>query len=110
MAGVPATQLYGTLDVLILKALAWQELHGYALCTWIRERSNGVLDIDDAGMYKALHRLAAQGHVTAAWGVSPGNRRVKFYSITARGRRHLDAEAAQWRRYAAAVFQLLETT
>lgn len=110
MTGVPATQLYGTLDVLILKALAWQELHGYALCTWIRERSNGVLDIDDAGMYKALHRLTAQGYLTAAWGTSDGNRKVKFYRITASGRRHLEAESAQWRRYAAAVFQLLETT
>ena len=100
--------LQGTLDVLILRTLAWQPMHGYAVSRWIRERTDGTIDIQDAPLYKALHRLENAGYVTAEWGVSENNRRARYYHITPAGRRQFQAEEAAWRRYAAAVFRALE--
>ena len=104
----PLDLLQGTLDVLILKTLSWGEMHGYAISRWIRERSGGVLEIEDAPLYKALHRLERDGAVEAEWGLSENNRRAKYYRLTARGRQTLRAEESSWRRYAGAVFAVLE--
>lgn len=101
--------LHGTLDVLILKTLSWEPMHGYAIAKWIEQRGAGTLEIVDAALYKALHRLERDGAVAAEWGVSEHNRRAKYYSLTARGRQVLQAETATWRRYAAAVSTILET-
>jgi len=101
--------LQGTLDVLILKTLSWNAMHGYAVSRWIRQRTDGVLGIDDAALYQALHRLERRGWVDAEWGLSENNRRAKFYQLTTEGRRQLRAEASLWRRYAEAVFKVLET-
>ena len=100
--------LQGTLDVLILRTLAWQSMHGYAVSRWIRERTDGALDIQDAPLYKALHRLEHDGSVAATWGVSENNRKARYYELTPRGRQRFGAEEATWRRYAAAVFRVLE--
>ncbi|MBK6486975.1 MAG: PadR family transcriptional regulator [Gemmatimonadetes bacterium] len=100
--------LRGTLDVLILRTLAWEPMHGYAVSRWIRERTGGTLQIEDAPLYKALHRLEASGYVEAMWGLSENNRRARYYQLTAAGRRALQTEEAAWRRYASAVFQVLE--
>lgn len=100
--------LQGTLDVLILKALAWQPMHGYAVTRWIRERTDGTVEIEDAPLYKALHRLERAGCVSAQWGLSENNRRARYYRLTAAGRQRLKAEESAWRRYAAAVFRVLE--
>jgi PadR family transcriptional regulator, regulatory protein PadR len=105
----PQALLYGTLDVLVLKAVSSQSMHGYAVSVWIQERTNGVLTIDDAALYKALHRLEASGAIAAEWGLSENNRRAKYYRLTAVGRQRLVREASAWRRYAAAVFVVLET-
>jgi PadR family transcriptional regulator, regulatory protein PadR len=102
--------LHGTLDVLVLKTLSWAPMHGYAIAQWIEERTRGELEIVDAALYKALHRLEQGGSVAAEWGLSENNRRAKYYSLTARGRQTLKAEAATWRRYAGAVFRVLEAT
>jgi PadR family transcriptional regulator PadR len=102
--------LHGTLDVLVLKALSWTPMHGYAIAKWIEGRTRGDLAIVDAALYKALHRLEQAGRVASEWGLSENNRRAKYYSLTARGRQALRAEAATWRRYAAAVFRVLEAT
>lgn len=104
----PMTLLQGTLDVLVLRALVWGPAHGYAVTRWIRERTDGVLEIGDAPLYKALHRLEGTGCVVAAWGLSENNRRARYYRLTARGRRQLKVEEAAWRRYAKAVFRVLE--
>ena len=104
----PMDLLQGTLDVLILRALAWAPMHGYAVSRWIRERTGGTIDIQDAPLYKALHRLENSGCVTADWGVSENNRRARFYTITTRGRQQFAAEESAWRRYAAAVFAALD--
>ena len=102
--------LQGTLDVLVLRTLAWQPMHGYAVSRWIRERTEGTLEIEDAPLYKALHRLEQAGCVSAEWGLSENNRRARYYRLTATGRSRLKAEEASWRRYAAAVFRVLEPT
>jgi transcriptional regulator len=109
MAGGPLDLLQGTLDVLILKTLSWAPMHGYGVSRWIRQRTDGVLGIEDAALYQALHRLERRGWIEAEWGLSENNRRAKFYQLTADGRKQLRAEASTWRRYAEAVFKVLET-
>ena len=106
----PSDLLYGTLDVLVLKTLSWGPMHGYAIAKWIEERTGGELEIVDAALYKALHRLEQGGAVHAEWGLSENNRRAKFYSLSPRGRQILRAEAETWRRYAAAATRVLETS
>jgi PadR family transcriptional regulator len=102
--------LHGTLDVLVLKTLSWGPMHGYAIATWIEQRTGGTLEIVDAALYKSLHRLEHSGAVTAEWGLSDNNRRAKYYSLTPRGRHLIRAEAATWRRYVVAVSAILEAT
>jgi transcriptional regulator len=105
----PLDLLQGTLDVLILKTLSWQPMHSYAVSRWIRQRTDDVLAVEDAALYQALHRLERRGWVEAEWGLSENNRRAKYYQLTAQGRQQLRAEAVTWKRYADAVFKVLET-
>jgi transcriptional regulator len=100
--------LQGTLDVLVLRTLTWGTMHGYAVSRWIRQRTDGVIEIEDAPLYKALHRLERAGHVEADWGLSENNRRARFYRLTPSGRRQLKTQETVWRRYAEAVFKVLE--
>ena len=102
--------LRGTLDLLILKAVSWGPAHGFAIARWIERATGDVLQIEEGSLYPALHRLNARGWIAAEWGVSDNNRRAKYYSLTARGRHLLKAEAATWRRYANAVVRVLEAT
>jgi PadR family transcriptional regulator PadR len=102
--------LHGTLDLLVLKALAWEPMHGYSISKWIEERTSDELQIVDSALYKALHRLEDQDAIVAEWGVSDNNRRAKYYSLTARGRQLLRAETATWKRFVAAVTGVLETS
>ncbi|HZI42279.1 MAG TPA: PadR family transcriptional regulator [Gemmatimonadaceae bacterium] len=99
--------LQGTVDVLILRTLAWQPMHGYAISHWIRDRSNGVIAIEGAALYQALHRLERKRWISPSWGVSDNNRRAKFYQLTADGRRQFRAETATWQTYADAVTRVL---
>ncbi|MEP6764168.1 MAG: PadR family transcriptional regulator [Gemmatimonadaceae bacterium] len=108
MAREPMDLLQGTLDVLILRTLAWGTMHGYAVSRWIRERTSDTIQIEDAPLYKALHRLEKAEFVIAEWGLSENNRRARFYRLTPAGRKQLRAEEAAWRRYASAVFAVLE--
>jgi transcriptional regulator len=100
--------LQGTLDLLVLKTLAWGPMHGYAVSRWIHERTDSVLLVEDAALYQALHRLARKGLVEAEWGLSENNRRARFYALTTAGRRQLRQEVAQWQVYAAAVSKVVE--
>ena len=99
--------LQGTVDVLILRTLAWQPMHGYDISRWIRERSTGRLAIEGAALYQALHRLERQRLVSPYWGVSENNRRAKFYELTSAGRQRLKTETASWQTYADAVTTVL---
>jgi transcriptional regulator len=100
--------LQGTLDVLVLQALSAGPQHGYAVSRWVRDRTGGALTIEDAPLYKSLHRLEHAGAVAAEWGVTDQNRRARFYRLTARGRKRLQKEADAWRRYATAVSSVLD--
>jgi PadR family transcriptional regulator PadR len=100
--------LRGTMDLLILKALSWGPSHGYAVARWIEHATNDALAVGEGTLYPALHRLEERGAITASWGASENNRQAKFYSLTRSGRTQLRAEAANWRRYAAAIFAALD--
>jgi len=104
----PLALLQGTVDILILKALSFGSQHGYGISRFIRERSEGALGLEDAGLYQALHRLERRGLVTASWGASENNRRARYYELTTEGRRALRAETGTWRQYAEAVFRILD--
>jgi transcriptional regulator len=99
--------LQGTLDMLVLKALSWGSMHGYEVTRWLEERSGDALRIEEGSLYPALHRLARRGWVVAEWGVSENNRRAKYYTLTAEGRRQLRAEATSWEQFAAVVGKVL---
>jgi PadR family transcriptional regulator PadR len=102
------TLLQGTVDLLVLRALQMGPAHGYTVSRWVRERTDGVLAIEDAALYQALHRLEAKGLIAAEWGLSDNNRRAKYYNLTATGRQHLRAEISTWKRYAAAMVKIIE--
>lgn len=101
--------LQGTLDLLILRTIALEPLHGWAIGQRIQQISKDVLQVQQGSLYPALHRLEHRGLVKADWGPSENNRRAKFYSLTKAGRKQLETERATWERLAAAVAQILET-
>lgn len=97
----------GTLDVLVLKALAWGPMHGFEVAAWLEGRSDGTLALDDSGLYQALYRLEGSGLIAAEWGVTGNNRRARYYRLADPGRAHLARETATWMRYAATVTGIL---
>src|SRR5262245_33938035 len=107
MTQTPADLLYGTIDLLVLKALTWKPQHGYSITEWVRERTDGALTLDDAALYKSLHRLESLGHVESAWGLSENNRRARFYQITSTGKKQLRTRATVWHAYARAVVKVI---
>jgi transcriptional regulator len=109
MGDEQAKLLQGTLDVLILKALQTGPRHGYALSNWIRETTGGVFDIEDGALYTALHRMEKRKWLSAEWGVSDTNRRVKTYSLTPDGGKQLEKSADVWSAYAEAVTKVLQS-
>jgi PadR family transcriptional regulator, regulatory protein PadR len=106
----PVDLVQGTLDLLILKALALEPLHGWAIAARIRQLSNDVLLVQQGSLYPALQRLEHQAWVKAKWGITEQNRRARFYALTKAGRRQLDKETASWERLAAAVTLVVRTT
>ncbi len=99
--------LKGTLDLLILKALTWGALHGYAIATWLDARSDGDLGVDDSALYQALQRLEAREYIEGEWGITDTGRKARFYRLTTRGRQHLKNEVAVWQRYTRSVSAIL---
>jgi transcriptional regulator len=100
--------LQGTVDVLILKTLSWEPMHGYAIAKFVEQRSDGVLGVADAALYQALHRLERRGLIASQWGLSENNRKAKYYQLTPAGRQHLRTEVSEIRRYVTALFKVLE--
>jgi len=105
--GEPADLLQGTLDLLILKTIALEPMHGWAISQRIQQTSQDVLKVQQGSLYPALHRLEHQGWIQAEWGASENNRRAKYYSLTKAGRKHLGAETSKWSRLSAAVNLIL---
>jgi transcriptional regulator len=108
MAPSPNELLQGTVDLLILKAVSLEPMHGWGISQRIQQISRGVLEVNQGALYPALHRLEDQGWLDAEWGTSENNRRAKFYELTPAGRRQLAAEVRIWQRYATAVQLLLQ--
>jgi transcriptional regulator len=108
MALDPVAVRQGTLDMLILKALSLQPMHGWGIAERIQQISRDVLRVQQGSLYPALHRLEGRGLLVAEWRPSEDNRKAKYYRLTAAGRRVLDAEHAEWQRFMTAVQQVME--
>jgi PadR family transcriptional regulator PadR len=106
----PTDLMQGTLDLLVLKILALQPLHGWALSQRLKQISGDVLQVSDGSLYPALHKLEQQGWIRAEWKPTENNRRAKFYSLTRLGRRQLEEKAADWERISAAISGVLRLT
>ena len=102
--------IQGTLDLLIMRTIALEPMHGWAIAQRIQQISNELLRVQQGSLYPALHRLEHQGWITAEWGASDHNRRARFYSLTRAGRRQLDTEVSKWERLSAGVNLVLERT
>jgi PadR family transcriptional regulator, regulatory protein PadR len=110
MTRTPPEVLQGTVDILILRALTWDTMHGYAISHWLDTRSDGVLTVEGAALYQALHRLERRKWILSEWGLSENNRKAKYYSITAAGRAQLRSETSMWMAYSDAVHKVLSPT
>ncbi|HRC84971.1 MAG TPA: PadR family transcriptional regulator [Thermoanaerobaculia bacterium] len=106
----PSELLQGTLDLLVLKALEREPLHGYSILRWLRQVSEDGLKIEEGALYPALHRIENRGWVEAEWGLSESNRQAKFYALTEQGRRQLEVETHSWKSYVEAVAKILAAT
>lgn len=105
----PIDLVQGTLDMLILKTVALEPQHGWAIAQRIRQISKDVLQVRQGALYPALHRLEQQGWIKAEWGESENNRRAKYYSLTAAGQKYLDQEHANWERLSSAIGLVMNT-
>jgi transcriptional regulator len=102
--------IQGTLEMLILKALARGPMHGYAVAEWIQQTSQQVLKVEEGALYPALHRLELRGVLKAEWGTSENNRRAKFYQLTTEGKKRLNSESQRWARLSAAVAFVMQAS
>lgn len=108
MAKEPPDLLQGTLDLLILKSLQHEPMHGFGISVRIRQMSDEVLQVEQGSLYPALYRLEERGWIKAEWGTSENNRRARFYELTAAGRKQLGAETANWKQVSAAINLVLK--
>ena len=103
----PSDLVQGTLDVLVLKIIALEPQHGFAISQRLKQISDDVLQVSEGSLYPALHKLEQEGWITADWKPSENNRRAKFYSLTRLGRKYLEQETAKWDRLSTAITQVL---
>jgi PadR family transcriptional regulator PadR len=104
----PKDVVQGTLDLLIMKILALEPMHGWAISQRLKQVSGDVLQVSDGSLYPALHKLEQEGWIKAEWASSENNRRAKYYSLTRLGRKELEKEAANWNRLSAAITQVVK--
>lgn len=105
----PTDLVQGTLDLLILKVIALEPMHGWAIAQRIRQMSGDVLQVGQSALYPCLHKLEQNGWIRSQWAPSENNRRAKYYTLTKAGRQTLDKEAAQWERLAGAISMIVRT-
>ena len=105
----PNDLVQGTLDLLILKVIALEPMHGWAIAKRIRQMSGDVLQVGQGALYPSLHKLEQNGWITSEWAISENNRRAKYYTLTRAGRKALEKESAQWERLAGAVTMVVRT-
>jgi PadR family transcriptional regulator len=104
----PADLVQGTLDLLILKIIALEPMHGWAISQRLSQISSDVLKVSEGSLYSALHKLEHEGWITAEWKPSDNNRRAKFYALTRSGRKELESETANWKRLSAAISHVVQ--
>ena len=109
MANTRTDLMQGTLELLILKTLSRDSMHGYGIAQRIHEAVEDLLKVEDGSLYPALYRMEERGWISSDWGLSENNRRAKFYKLTRAGRKQLDSEAANWQRVSEAVTRILQT-
>lgn len=109
MAKARTDLMQGTLELLILKTLSRDSMHGYGIAQRIHEAADDLLKIEDGSLYPALYRMEERGWITSEWDVSENNRRAKFYKLTKAGRKQLEAESANWDRVSQAISRILQT-
>ncbi|MGI9066789.1 MAG: PadR family transcriptional regulator [Pyrinomonadaceae bacterium] len=109
MAKARTDLMQGTLELLILKTLSRDAMHGYGIAQRIHEAADDLLKIEDGSLYPALYRMEERGWITSEWDVSENNRRAKFYKLTKAGRKQLEAESANWDRVSQAITRILQT-
>jgi transcriptional regulator len=100
--------MHGTVDIIILRTLAWEPMHGYAIAQFVRGQTNGAITIESAALYQALHRLELKKLVRGTWGLSDTNRRAKFYGLTAAGKKALRGQSIDIKTYVAALLAVLD--
>lgn len=98
----------GTLDLLVMKALVFEPMHGYAVSKWLRDRTGGMLGVEESALYQSLHRLERRGLVESEWGLTDTHRKAKFYQVTTRGRTQLERDETAWQQYTRAVQLVLD--
>lgn len=103
----PMPVLKGTLDLLVLKALTWQPMHGFEISEWLERHSNRTLELEEAALYQALYRMETRRLVRAEWGVTENRRRARYYSLTTRGEKELQDQSRHWMRYAQTMAAIL---
>jgi len=109
MANARTDLMQGTLELLILKTLSRDSMHGYGIAQRIHETVDDLLKVEDGSLYPALYRMEERGWISSDWGVSENNRRAKFYKLTRAGRKQLGAESANWERVSRAITRILRT-
>jgi PadR family transcriptional regulator PadR len=109
MAKARTDLMQGTLELLILKTLARESMHGYGIVQRIHETAEDLLKVEDGSLYPALYRMEERGWIKSGWGLSDNNRRAKFYKLTQAGRKQLEAEHANWKRISRAITKILQT-
>ncbi|HKA87041.1 MAG TPA: PadR family transcriptional regulator [Haliangiales bacterium] len=102
--------LQGTLDMLVLKTLRRGASHGYDIARWIQRTSDDALQVEEGSLYPALYRMEERGWIRSEWGTTENNRRARYYQLTPKGRRQLEAEAESWQRLSIAIAKIMETT
>jgi PadR family transcriptional regulator len=109
MANARTDLMQGTLELMILKTLSRESMHGYGIAQRIHQAADDLLKIEDGSLYPALYRMEERGWISSDWGVSENNRRAKFYKLTRAGRKQLDAESINWERISQAIARILQT-
>jgi len=109
MANARTDLMQGTLELLILKTLSRDSMHGYGIAQRIHQAADDLLKIEDGSLYPALYRMEERGWISSEWGVSENNRRAKFYKLTRAGRKQLEAESVNWERISQAITRILQT-
>jgi PadR family transcriptional regulator, regulatory protein PadR len=102
--------LYGTIELLVLKALSWGPTHGFGIARWVELVSGDELHVEEGSLYPALHRMERKGWIESAWGLSERNRKAKYYRLTPKGRAQLRAESSTWSLFSQAVSKVLTAT